>query len=152
SRLVTLQQPIRGAAAGEPLEPPQLPEPSEPLDSSGSLRLPQSPASPEPREPAAPGSPRPRARVGEIRPRPGSIPLNDDKPRRRLRVHNDSPYPVWVSSHFPLERANPRLQFDRESAKGWRLDLPAGDVMLFPPGSVTEVDLVPRGPSEGGDR
>lgn len=130
SRLVTVRQPIRAHA------PNALPDAAEPAAA----------------EPATPRPAESRARVGEIRPGPGSIPLNEGKPRRRIAIRNDSPYPIWLSSHFPLEQANPRLQFDRQAARGWRLDMPAGDVMLFPPGSVTEVDLVPRDPSEGGDR
>lgn len=140
SRLVTVRQPIRTHA------PHAAPGPSDPAPSD------PAPSEPAPSEPAAPQPSPPRARVGEIRPGPGSIELNEGKPRRRIAIRNDSPYPVWVSSHFPLEQVNPRLQFDRESARGWRLDVPAGDVVLFPPGSVTEVDLVPRAPSEGGDR
>lgn len=86
------------------------------------------------------------AKVGEVRTAPGPITVNEDKPKRRLEIYNAAPYPVWVGSHFPLEQANPRLRFDRRAAQGWRLNLPAGQVQLFPPGATVEVEIVPQGP------
>jgi urease subunit beta len=50
--------------------------------------------------------------------------------------------PVRVSSHYPFARANARLEFDRETAKGFRLDLPAGASLRWGPGETREVDLV----------
>ncbi len=119
TRLVTLHQPIRpaaGAAAG------------------GSAA-----------EAGRGGEPA-RAAVGEVRVAEEPIVLNAGKPRRALRIRNDSPYPIWIGSHFPLERVNPRLEFDREQAHGWRLAAPAGEVVMVPPGSDVTVDIVPRGP------
>src|SRR3954465_14594605 len=52
--------------------------------------------------------------------------------RRRIRV----------SSHFPFDRVNPRLEFDREAAHGFRLDLPAGAYEGWEPGETKRVRLV----------
>jgi urease subunit gamma/beta len=68
--------------------------------------------------------------------------LNEGRPTRRLRVHNTSSRPVRVSSHYPFWKANPRLEFDRERARGYRLDLPAGDSVRWAPDEVREVRLV----------
>jgi urease beta subunit len=50
-----------------------------------------------------------------------------------------------VSSHFPFWDTNPSLAFDREAARGFRLDLPAGDSLGWAPGEVKEVTLVALG-------
>jgi urease subunit gamma/beta len=68
--------------------------------------------------------------------------LNEGRPTRRLRVHNTSSRPVRVSSHYPFWKANPRLDFERERARGYRLDLPAGDSVRWAPDEVREVRLV----------
>jgi urease beta subunit len=47
-----------------------------------------------------------------------------------------------VSSHYPFWRANARLDFDRDAAEGFRLDLPAGASARWAPGETREVDLV----------
>ncbi|HEY8417610.1 MAG TPA: urease subunit gamma [Limnochordales bacterium] len=85
--------------------------------------------------------------VGEVRVAAEPIVLNAGKPRQALRIRNESPLPIWVGSHFPLEKANPRLQFDREAARGWRLAVPAGEVVLIPPESEMTVEIVPRAPA-----
>jgi urease subunit gamma/beta len=66
-----------------------------------------------------------------------------------LEVRNDSSRAVRVSSHYPFERVNPRLAFDREAATGFRLDLPAGDSVHWRPGETKPVDLVRFGGSTG---
>jgi urease subunit gamma/beta len=65
--------------------------------------------------------------------------------RRRLVVRNSSRRVVRVSSHFPFERVNARLAFDREAAAGFRLDLPAGASERWAPGEEKEVSLVAYG-------
>lgn len=93
---------------------------------------------------------------GEIR--PGSDdPGTDARPPRRtirLAVTNESTRAVRVSSHYPFERTNRRLSFDRHAATGFRLDLPAGASVRWDPGETKEVDLVAYGgtlgPSEPG--
>ena len=70
---------------------------------------------------------RSRVNPGEIRLGTGEIELAVGRERRRLTVENRSRRVVRVSSHYPFERVNPRLAFDRESARGFRLDIPAGE-------------------------
>jgi urease subunit gamma/beta len=62
-----------------------------------------------------------------------------------LTVHNGSSRAVRVSSHYPFERTNPRLAFDRKAAAGFRLDLPAGDSERWQPGETRSVVLVRYG-------
>jgi urease subunit gamma/beta len=89
----------------------------------------------------------------------GEPPLSDDGPgairlmseradptasreHRKLVVRNDSVRAVRVSSHYPFDRVNPRLSFDRAAAAGFRLDLPAGSSEHWNPGETREVVLV----------
>ncbi len=90
----------------------------------------------EPFGPPAPDGP------GAVRTSPGEIELTPDRERRRITVRNTSGRPVRVSSHYPFWRTNPALEFDREAARGCRLDLPAGDSLRWAPGETREVDLV----------
>jgi urease subunit gamma/beta len=62
--------------------------------------------------------------------------------KRTVTVRNDSTRIVRVSSHYPFERVNARLTFDREAARGFRLDLPAGATARWAPGESREVRLV----------
>jgi urease subunit gamma/beta len=75
----------------------------------------------------------------------------DDRERRTVSVHNASRRVVRVSSHFPFERVNPRLEFDRALAAGFRLDLPAGDTVRWAPGETRDVALI-RVRGEPGER
>jgi urease subunit gamma/beta len=85
---------------------------------------------------------------GAVRFGTGDVPLVPGRERRRITVRNGGRRPVRVSSHFPFWRTNPSLEFDREAARGFRLDLPAGDSLRWAPGEKREVDLV----AYGGDR
>ena len=67
-----------------------------------------------------------------------------------LSVHNGSSRAVRVSSHYPFERTNPRLDFDRSAAVGFRLDMPAGASERWEPGETRSVVLVRYGGSAGG--
>lgn len=67
---------------------------------------------------------------------------SDDRERLRLDVHNASERVVRVSSHYPFERVNRRLEFDRRAAAGFRLDLPAGSTDRWGPGERRTVTLV----------
>ena len=71
--------------------------------------------------------------------------LHEGRERQRLTVRNGSARPVRVSSHYPFWRVNPRLEFDRESARGLRLDIPAGSSVRWDPGEVKEIGLVRYG-------
>jgi urease subunit gamma/beta len=79
---------------------------------------------------------------GEIRVRRGDIQLAVGHGRRRIRVASRSSRPIRVSSHYPFWRTNSRLEFDREAAEGYRLDIPAGASIRWAPGEVRDVDLV----------
>ena len=79
----------------------------------------------------------------------GDVKLVPERRRITLSVTNTSERPVRVSSHFPLAETNAKLEFDREAAAGFRLDLPAGDSMRFAPGETREVGLVAYGGSAG---
>ena len=65
--------------------------------------------------------------------------------RIQLEVRNASTRVVRVSSHYPFERVNPRLEFDRQRAAGFRLDLPAGSTERWGPGETRTVELVRPG-------
>jgi urease subunit gamma/beta len=75
----------------------------------------------------------------------GQIELMPDRARRRVTVRNTSSRPIRVSSHYPFWQTNPALEFDRETARGFRLDLPAGDSVRWAPGETRRVDLVAYG-------
>ena len=62
--------------------------------------------------------------------------------RRALEVRNTSRRVVRVSSHFPFDRVNPRLEFDRAAAVGFRLDIDAGSSVRWAPGETRSVALV----------
>lgn len=79
---------------------------------------------------------------GEIRGPGRQIPVDTARPRLRISVTSRSGRPIRVSSHYPFWRVNPRLEFDREAAAGYRLDLPAGASIRWDPGEIKEVDLV----------
>jgi urease beta subunit len=72
----------------------------------------------------------------------GDIVLAEGRERRTIAVTNRSERPVRVSSHYPFWRVNARLQFDREAARGFRLDVPAGSSVRWGPGQTLEVGLV----------
>ena len=85
---------------------------------------------------------------GAVRFGDGDVALVPDRERRRVTVTNTGRRPVRVSSHYPFWQVNPSLSFDREAARGFRLDLPAGDSLRWAPDETREVDLVAYG---GGD-
>ncbi|MEB3169790.1 MAG: urease subunit beta [Synechococcaceae cyanobacterium] len=80
---------------------------------------------------------------GELLPEPGEIELNAGRPVTVLTVANRGDRPVQVGSHFHFHETNDALQFDREKARGLRLDIPAGTAIRFEPGDEREVRLVP---------
>jgi urease subunit gamma/beta len=85
---------------------------------------------------------------GAVRTGGGEIDLAVGRERRRLTVRNESRRPVRVSSHFPFWRCNTRLAFDRDAARGFRLDIPAGSSVVWVPSETKEVGLVRYGGRE----
>ena len=82
---------------------------------------------------------------GEILPATGEIELNAGAPVTVLMVANTGDRPVQVGSHYHFAETNPALAFDRATAMGQRLDIPAGTAVRFEPGQSREVRLVPYG-------
>lgn len=80
---------------------------------------------------------------GEILPRAGEIEINAGLERTTLLVANTGDRPVQVGSHYHFAETNPALLFDREAARGKRLDIPAGTAIRFEPGQNREVTLIP---------
>ena len=80
---------------------------------------------------------------GELIPEPGDLELHAGRPITTLTVANTGDRPVQVGSHFHFHEANPALNFNREAARGLRLDIPAGTAIRFEPGDSREVQLVP---------
>lgn len=80
---------------------------------------------------------------GEITGPDGVIRLNAGRPVVHLTVVNTGDRPVQVGSHFHFAEANAALAFDRRTAHGRRLDIPAGTSVRFEPGVDVQVVLVP---------
>ncbi len=80
---------------------------------------------------------------GELFPADGEITLNKGRPAVTLLVANAGDRPIQVGSHYHFFETNAALQFDRELARGCRLDIPAGTAVRFEPGQSREVTLVP---------
>ena len=82
---------------------------------------------------------------GEILTKDEDILLNADKEPVRLTVANTGDRPVQVGSHYHFYETNAALQFDRDAARGMRLDIAAGTAVRFEPGQEREVQLIPYG-------
>ena len=80
---------------------------------------------------------------GEIITAPGDILLNAGSPTVTLEVSNTGDRPIQVGSHYHFFETNPALSFDREAARGQRLDIAAGTAVRFEPGQTREITLVP---------
>ena len=73
---------------------------------------------------------------------PGEIVLNDGREAVTLDVANTGDRPIQVGSHYHFYETNGALAFDREKARGFRLDIPAGTAVRFEPGQTRNVNLV----------
>jgi urease subunit beta len=73
----------------------------------------------------------------------GDIELNAGMAAVSIDVANTGDRPVQVGSHYHFYETNPALSFDRERARGMRLDIPAGTAIRFEPGQTRSVALVP---------
>ena len=82
---------------------------------------------------------------GEIICPPGDIELNAGRPTVTLDVANTGDRPIQVGSHYHFFETNPALKFDRDKARGMRLDIAAGTAVRFEPGQTRQVSLVAFG-------
>jgi urease subunit beta len=80
---------------------------------------------------------------GEVFPALGEIILNEGRVAVSLKVANTGDRPIQVGSHYHFAEANAALDFDRNAARGHRLDIPAGTAVRFEPGQTREVSLIP---------
>jgi urease subunit beta len=79
---------------------------------------------------------------GEIVTEAGEIELNSGRETRRLTVANTGDRPIQVGSHYHFYETNRALQFEREHARGFRLNIPAGTATRFEPGQQRDIELV----------
>ena len=80
---------------------------------------------------------------GEVMVKPGNIELNAGAPQVTIEVANTGDRPIQVGSHYHFYETNNGLKFDRDKARGMRLDIAAGTAVRFEPGQAREVKLVP---------
>jgi urease subunit beta len=79
---------------------------------------------------------------GEIFPVEGDLVLNAGQDAISLTVANTGDRPIQVGSHFHFYEANAALDFPREAARGYRLNIAAGTAIRFEPGQSREVALI----------
>jgi len=79
---------------------------------------------------------------GEMFVTDGEIELNSGRETVELSVSNTGDRPIQVGSHYHFFETNPALKFDRNKARGMRLDIAAGTAVRFEPGQTREVRLV----------
>ena len=79
---------------------------------------------------------------GEIIAAEGDIELNAGRPTVTLTVANSGDRPIQVGSHYHFYETNAALSFDRDAARGFRLDIAAGTAVRFEPGQSRTVQLV----------
>lgn len=80
---------------------------------------------------------------GEIITDNGDLTLNEGAESVTILVANTGDRPVQVGSHYHFAETNPGLSFDRDKARGMRLDIAAGTAVRFEPGQEREITLVP---------
>ena len=80
---------------------------------------------------------------GEVITPEGEIELNAGQPTVTITVSNTGDRPVQIGSHYHFFETNDGLDFDREKARGMRLDIAAGTAVRFEPGQSRDVTLVP---------
>lgn len=79
---------------------------------------------------------------GEMRIQSGDVSLNEGRETKTLVVANTGDRPVQVGSHYHFYEVNPCLEFDREQARGFRLNIAAGTAVRFEPGQERTIELV----------
>lgn len=79
---------------------------------------------------------------GEMQTQPGDIVINGGRETLTVAVSNSGDRPIQVGSHYHFYETNPALIFERDKARGFRLNIPAGTAVRFEPGQTREVELV----------
>jgi urease subunit beta len=79
---------------------------------------------------------------GEMHVAEGDIELNAGRPTVKLKVTNTGDRPIQVGSHYHFYETNDALQFDRDAAYGFRLNIAAGAAVRFEPGQSRTIELV----------
>ena len=79
---------------------------------------------------------------GELIPASGHIELNAGRETITVQVANTGDRPIQVGSHYHFYETNGALQFERQAARGFRLNIPAGTAVRFEPGQSRTVELV----------
>ena len=85
---------------------------------------------------------------GEMFSKTGDVEINAGRRTLKVKVANTGDRPIQVGSHYHFFETNQALRFEREAAKGFRLNIAAGTAVRFEPGQEREVELV----AFGGDR
>ncbi|MGE7367842.1 urease subunit beta [Neorhizobium sp. NPDC001467] len=80
---------------------------------------------------------------GEVIAAEGEIELNAGAETVSIDVSNTGDRPIQVGSHYHFFETNEGLSFDRDRARGMRLDIPAGTAVRFEPGQTRSVTLIP---------
>ncbi|MDQ4136000.1 MAG: urease subunit gamma [Pseudomonadota bacterium] len=80
---------------------------------------------------------------GEVMAGESDLTLNEGRKAITLSVANTGDRPIQVGSHYHFFETNPALRFEREQARGMRLDIPAGTAVRFEPGQSRDVRLIP---------
>ncbi len=80
---------------------------------------------------------------GEIIVKTGNIKLNAEAESIELKISNTGDRPIQVGSHFHFFEVNEALSFDREKARGMRLDIASGTAVRFEPGQQRDIKLIP---------
>jgi urease subunit gamma/beta len=79
---------------------------------------------------------------GEVTTLEGDLTLNADREAITIAVANTGDRPIQVGSHYHFFETNPALRFERDKARGMRLDIPAGTAVRFEPGQSRQVRLI----------
>jgi len=79
---------------------------------------------------------------GEMIVETGQLTLNEGRQTRRITVANTGDRPIQVGSHYHFYETNNALKFERELARGYRLNIAAGTAVRFEPGQQRDVELV----------
>ena len=79
---------------------------------------------------------------GEVLPAAGELEINAGREVKTLKVANTGDRPIQVGSHYHFYETNSALKFDREQARGFRLNIPAGTAVRFEPGQDRTIELV----------